>query len=131
MSLFLRLFLVAGSLGTLVFFVSKIRKSKLKINHSIFWIVFGFLIFFLACVPNSVFLISEWLGFHAPVNMVYLIIIFLLMIKQFTNTLRISKMNEQIAVLTQALAIFIKSETESSCKDSVSNKQDNIDSVKI
>ena len=58
-----RIFLILGSIATLVYFISKIRKSKLKINHSIFWVVFGLVLLLLALIPDGVFWISGVLGF--------------------------------------------------------------------
>lgn len=101
-----RLFLILGSVATLLYFVSRIRKGKLKINHSIFWVVFGFALLILACIPGVVFRISAFLGFQSPSNLVYLIVIFLLVIKLFTMTMRISKLSEQVNALTQAVAIY-------------------------
>ena len=106
MSLSLRIFLIIGSFFTLMYFIRKIRKSKLKINHSIFWMVFGLLLLFLACIPSSIFAISQMLGFQSPVNLVYVFVIFMLMIKLFTNTMKLSKLNEQVTALTQAVAIY-------------------------
>lgn len=106
MSLSLRIFLIVGSLVTLIYFIRKIQKSKLKINHSIFWMVFGLALLFLACIPSSIFAISNLLGFHSPVNLVYVVVIFLLVIKLFTNTMKLSKLNEQVTALTQAVAMY-------------------------
>lgn len=106
MSLSLRFFLILGSFGTLLYFIRKIRKSKLKINHSIFWMVFGLVLLFLACMPSSIYMISTFLGFQSPVNLVYVLVIFMLVLKLFTNTMKLSKLNEQVAALTQALAIY-------------------------
>lgn len=106
MSLSLRIFLILGSAATLYYFTSKIRKSKLKINHSIFWMVFGLFLLFLACLPGSMFGVSRFLGFQSPVNLVYVVVIALLVLKLFTNTMKLSKLNEQVAALSQAVAIY-------------------------
>lgn len=101
-----RVFLILGSVATLLYFISRIRKSKIKINHSIFWVVFGFVLLFLALVPDSVFWISERLGFQSPTNLIYLMVIFLLVVKLFTTTMRLSKLSEQVMALTQEIAIY-------------------------
>ena len=100
-----RIFLIIGSVATLVYFISRIRKSKLKINHSIFWMVFGILLLLLALIPDGVFWAAGLLGFQSPSNLIYLIVIFLLTVKLFTTTMRISKLSEQVTALTHALAI--------------------------
>lgn len=101
-----RLFLILGSIATLIYFISKIRKSKLKINHSIFWVVFGIVLLLLALAPRGVFWLSAQLGFQSPSNLIYLIVIFLLVVKLFTTTMRLSKLSEQVMGLTQMLAIY-------------------------
>ncbi len=106
MALSQRIFLIIGSLATLLYFVSNIRKGRLKINHAIFWVFFGVILLLLACVPSGFFWISRLLGFQAPANLVYLVVIFLLTIKLFTTTMRLSKLSEQVTALTQAIAIY-------------------------
>ena len=115
MSLGLRIFLIVGSLFTLFYFIRKIRKSKLKINHAIFWMVFGLFLLFLSVIPGSIFGIASFLGFQSPVNLVYVVVIFLLVLKQFTDTVKLSRLSEQVASLTQAVAIY-KLETDEANK---------------
>lgn len=100
-----RIFLILGSVATLLYFISKIRKSKIKINHSIFWMVFGMVLLALALVPDGIFWVSDLLGFQSPSNLIYLIVIFLLVVKLFTTTMRLSKLSEQVAALAQELAL--------------------------
>lgn len=101
-----RIFLVVGAFATLVYFIRKIRRSKIKINHSIFWMVFGLILLFLAAVPESFFWVSYLLGFQSPVNLLYVLVIFLLVVKLFTTTMRLSKLSEQVEALAQELAIY-------------------------
>jgi len=105
MALSQRIFLIIGSLATLLYFINSIRKSKLKINHSIFWVIFGMVLLLLACVPQGFFWISRLVGFQSPSNLIYLIVIFLLTVKLFTTTMRLSKLSEQVAALSQEIAI--------------------------
>lgn len=100
-----RIMLILGSMLTFLYFISGIRKNRLKINHSIFWIVFGLILLALACAPKALFWLSGILGFQSPSNLVYLIVIFLLVLKLFTTTVRLSRLNEQVTALTQAMAI--------------------------
>lgn len=101
-----RIFLITGALATLVYFIRKIRRSKIKINHSIFWMVFGLILLSLAAIPESFFWISYLLGFQSPANLLYVLVIFLLVVKLFTTTMRLSKLSEQVEALAQELAIY-------------------------
>ncbi|MDD5863193.1 MAG: DUF2304 domain-containing protein [Firmicutes bacterium] len=100
-----RIILFLGAGVTFLYFISGIRKNRLKINHSIFWIVFGLILLALACVPGALFWLSALLGFQSPSNLVYLIVIFLLVIKLFTTTVRLSRLSEQVTALAQSAAI--------------------------
>ena len=106
MAIQFRLLLIAGSFFTFLFFLNNIKKSRLKISHSIFWIVFGLVLLALALVPEGIIQVSKLLGIQSPANLVYVVIIFMMIIKMFTNTLKMSKMSEQITALTQELAIY-------------------------
>ena len=100
-----RILLILGSVVTFLYFINGIRKNRMKINHSIFWIVFGVVLLGLACMPKALFWLANLLGFQSLSNLVYIIVIFLLVLKLFTTTLRLSRLNEQVAALTQAIAI--------------------------
>ena len=131
MSLSLRAFLILGSGGTLFYFISRIRKSKMKISHAIFWMVFGLFLLLLACVPSSIFQIANLLGFQAPVNLVYVTVIFLLVLKLFTTTAKISKLSEQVTALAQAIAIYQLEMQEDVKKQDVLSSSDSDSGVHI
>ena len=77
----MRIFLIAGSVLSCVYVLSKIRKSKMRMENSIFWIFFSVILVVLGIFPG----IAEWfaglLGVQSTVNLVYLVIIFLLVLK--------------------------------------------------
>lgn len=101
-----RIILILGSFVTLQFFIRGIRKNRLKIDHSIFWVVFGLLLLVFACVPGVLIWFSDLIGFQSPSNLVYIIVVFLLVLKLFTTTVRLSRLSEQVTSLTQELAIY-------------------------
>lgn len=118
-----RIFLILGSVATLLYFISKIRKSKIKINHSIFWMVFGMVLLALALVPDGIFWVSDLLGFQSPSNLIYLIVIFLLVVKLFTTTMRLSKLSEQVAALAQELALRQLQEQDHADSEALGSKR--------
>lgn len=120
-----RLLLIIGAGMTLLYFICGIRKNKLKINHSIFWMVFGLVLLLLACMPSALFWVAASLGFQSPSNLVYIVVIFLLVLKLFTTTARLSKLNEQVVTLTQLLAIQQLEGEES--RDSAERNKDFVD----
>lgn len=104
----LRWLLVAASLLTLCYFLVKIRKNRLQIDYAIFWSLFSALLLLLALFPGIVTSVANLLGVMSPANLVFLSVIFILMLRLFSVTLKLSRMDEQITRLTQHIAILEK-----------------------
>ena len=105
MSIYIRVLLLIGAVLMLAFMLKKIRQSKLKIEYIIFWLAFSTLLVFMGIFPQVVSWISKSLGFQAPINLVFLLIIFVLIINLFFNTLQISALENKVDSLTQQIAI--------------------------
>lgn len=105
MSLELRITLFVFSLLTFVFIISRIRKSKVRLEDSIFWLCLGLLLLILAIFPQIFYFFSELIGTMAPVNLVFLFFIFILLIASFNLSMRISRADTKIKELTQQLAV--------------------------
>ena len=101
----LRVLLFSGAVMTLIYFVCKIRKNRLQIDYTIFWSLFSFLLVVLGAFPEIVGWAARLLGVKSPANLLYLGIIFVLIIKLFTTTIKLSKMNRQITELAQHIAL--------------------------
>ncbi|WP_418668117.1 DUF2304 domain-containing protein [Allofournierella sp.] len=102
---FFRLLLIAGSLCTVLFILKRIRHAKIQIEDSIFWFIFSGLLLLLSLFPQIAYWVAARLGFISPINVVYLAIIFLLLIKQFFMSVRLSQMDSKIKALTQKVAL--------------------------
>jgi hypothetical protein len=85
-----------------------IRKRRLQIDYALFWVLFSILLVLFAALPGVVGAIAELLGFESASNFVFLTIIFLLVLRLFSVTLKLSRLNQQITDLTQRLAILQK-----------------------
>ena len=101
----LRIFLIIASALTLLFFLTKISKQKMKIQYSVFWIMFGIFLLVLAVFPGIMDYVSLCLGVQSSANTVYLVIICLLAFKLFTTTLRLSQLSEQMSSVVHEMAI--------------------------
>ena len=108
MSIILRLLLFVGAVAILLYFSFQVRKKRLQIDYAIFWILFCFLMVIIAIFPGIVITLSALLGFESPANFVFLIVIFLLIIKLFSTNAKLSKLNQQVNDLTQSLSIHKK-----------------------
>mgnify|MGYP004588924295 FL=1 len=112
MSIYIRVLLIIGALALLGFMFKKIRQAKLKIEYAIFWIVFSLVLVCMGVFPQILTRIAIILGFQSPVNMVYLIVIFVLIVKLFYTTLHISALENKIDSLVQQIAIDRKIDRE-------------------
>ena len=106
MSIVLRICLIVVSILTMIFMVRKIKQSKLEIEYSLFWIAFSFLLIIFSVFPKIVIRLSDLLGFVSPSNLVFVIIIFLLLMKVFMLTIELSQFQNKVKALIQHLAIL-------------------------
>ena len=104
-SLPIRVLLILGSLATMLFMLRRIRKSQVQIEDTLFWLLFGAGILVISIWPGIIYRIAYALGFQSPMSMVYLLMIFVLLIKQFFMTLRISQLDSKLRSLTQKVAL--------------------------
>ncbi|MBQ9845641.1 MAG: DUF2304 domain-containing protein [Oscillospiraceae bacterium] len=100
--------LIIGSIFTFLFAMKLIRKSTVRIEDTLFWIIFCLILILLSVFPKSLYNIAYALGFQSPINLVYLVIIFVLIVNQFLMTLKISRLTIKQKELVQALAITAK-----------------------
>ena len=89
----------------LIFMIKKIRDSKLKIEYTVFWIAFSSILVVMGIFPQLFYCISRFIGFQSPISMVFLIVIFVLIIKMFFMTIQISQLENKIDSLAQQIAI--------------------------
>ena len=105
MSIALRVLLIIVSVMNTLNILRRVRKSKLQIDYSIFWLVFSMILIVIAVFPQIVIKLAQIIGFQSPANMVFLLVIFALMFKSFQSTLEISQLQYKIEELTQKIAL--------------------------
>ena len=105
MSLSLRVVLIIFSLLTAFFVFRKIRKSQMQIADTLYWIFFiGFLIL-LSVFPQIANYACKWVGVASPVNFVFLAIIFLLLLKVFILSVKLSSVDNKLQSFVQEYAL--------------------------
>ncbi len=112
MSLVLRVVLIAASLLTTLYIMKKIRNSKAQIEDAIFWILLALMLIAISVFPGIPTVISRMLGIMAPVNFLFLFMIFVLLVKIFSMSLKVSALETRLRNLTQEIAIRNKKEDE-------------------
>lgn len=121
MSIYLRIILVVISMLSMINILKRVRKSKLQIEYSIFWIVFSILLILVAIFPQPMFTLAQILGIQSPANMVFLFVIFILLIKLFNMTIEVSQLQYKQQELVQKIALDENKKTE---KKSSKGKQE-------
>ena len=100
----LRILMILGAVFLMVFMIKKIRQAKVKIEYTVFWIIFSGILVLMGIFPQLFYWVSELLGFQAPINMIYLVIIFVLIVKLFLISVQISQLENKVDSLTQQVA---------------------------
>lgn len=101
----LRLALFAGSAATFLFVMRYIRKSRVRIEDTIFWIFFSIGLVVISIFPSLPIKMSRLLGIESPANFVFISIIFILLIKQFFTTIKLSRLEMKFRDLVEKVAI--------------------------
>ena len=105
MSTALRVILIIGSCFTTGYILRKIRQSRMKIEYSVFWILLSGICLVFSLFPKIPAFFSELMGFQAPVNLIFLFMIFALLVKCFLNSVVISRLESQVEALARKIAV--------------------------
>lgn len=105
MSITLRILLIICSVISFILCVKKIKKSELKIENSVIWLLGSILLILMSIFSDAVTWVSSALGFEAPVNFVWMCAIGFLLVELFLDNIRISNLNEKVKDLNHYIAI--------------------------
>ena len=105
MSVTLRAILIVSSIISCILCIKKIKQAKLKVENAIVWMLGSFLLIFMSVFSGVVEWCAIGLGFEAPVNFVFVIIIAFLLIEVYLNNLKITELNEKIKDIAHHIAI--------------------------
>lgn len=113
MSPTLRVLLIVASIICTLYMLRKIAQSKVHIEDSIFWIVGSFFLVIISVFPGVADWMRDLCGIDTTVHFLFLFMIFILFVKVFYMTIKISQLEAKIKDLTQRYAI-----------DNVENKEE-------
>lgn len=123
----LRVLLIAASIVTLALITSKIRKAKLRLLDGFIWLMMSVVFLIISFFPHIIYWLCRVLGIISPVNLVFLVVIFFLLMICFYGALRISALESKVAGLAQEVAIrderFLHLETEDDRRKRVSEEK--------
>lgn len=104
-SIILRSLLILVSVWLFFHILRSVRKAQVQIDDMIFWLVFSVVMVILAAVPQIALWAARIFGVQSPINLIYLVIIFVLLLKSFNMSVKYSQMETKVKNLTQAIAI--------------------------
>ena len=105
MSLALRIALVIGAVALVVFVLTGIRKSRMRIEDSLFWVGLSLLILLLSVFPELGIWFTDMLGVQSPVNFILLFFIAVILAKCFSLARQVSQLENKVKELVQQVAV--------------------------
>ena len=85
MSIAFRITLIIVSVFTLLYMCKKVKQEKLQIEYSIFWTLFAIMLVLFSIFPQIADWMSELVGVYSTTNFIFLLIIFILLVKKISN----------------------------------------------
>ena len=104
----LRIVLVVVTVIYMILITRTIRKKRLQISFSIFWLITAILLIIALIWPNTVSDVGKLLGFEVTANMVFFVTIFMAFYLIFNLTISLSKETKKNILLIQELSILKK-----------------------
>ncbi|QNM06877.1 DUF2304 domain-containing protein [Qiania dongpingensis] len=105
MTTVLRVILILMSLLVLLLMMKKIRQAKAQIEDSMFWVFFALLLVIFSVFPKAADWLSGLVGTMSTANFIFLLMIFLLLVKNFSMSIRISQLETKMKELVQKIAL--------------------------
>lgn len=102
----LQMTLLLCATGFFIFVINMVRNYKLDLRYSLTWIVSAILFILLAIFPGMIKGIARMLGIKEPVNALFLVVIFFLLLITLTLTIALSKKSNSIKNLVQEVGIL-------------------------
>lgn len=108
----LQVLLIIGCLFTYWYIIRKIKKSNVRIDDIIIWIIGLFILLIFSIFPNIPALLTKLIGVEAAVNTIFFMVIFFLFMMVFLLTVQVSQLQEKMKDLTHQLALTSKQEEQ-------------------
>lgn len=101
----LRIVLVASALIVLLFMMGKIRKSQMKAMDASFWLLFSLSFVVLAAFPQIAAHLAALLGFQAASNFIFVYVIAVLVVRDFSSSVKYSRLRDRFDNLVEEFAL--------------------------
>ena len=101
-----RIILFVASVCFLIIVLRFIRRQHLSVSHSLLWLVLGIAGIAAALIPSWVFALSGQLGFELPVNLIFFVCIFFLIVAVLSISMVASSQADMIRSLVQDVSLL-------------------------
>ena len=108
MGTILRILLIVGAVLLVAHVLTNIKKSRIQIEDSLFWVSFVGLIIIIAVFPAIMTWVAGLFGFVSTSNFVFLVVVGILLLKVFTSSVEISRLKFRVNQLAQEVALTNK-----------------------
>ena len=105
MTLVLRILLLIGALFAMGIVINSVRKSKIRISDSVYWVVSAGILVLFALIPQLAYFFSGLFGFMSPANFILMLVIVMILIRLFHQSCAISKLTYKVEQLSTELAL--------------------------
>ena len=105
MSLLFFATLLVGALLTFWFVLRKIRKAEVTIADSTFWFLFALSLVLMGVFREIPFFFADIFDIESPVNIVFMYVIAVLVLREFCTTVEVSQLRAKIRNLVQNEAL--------------------------
>ena len=105
MSFTLRIILLISAIVVAVVVLRSVKKSKMRIEDTLFWIAVVAIVLLLGLFPQIVSFFATALGIASEQNFVFLLFIFILLVNAYRTSKATSNLETKVKELTQQIAI--------------------------
>ena len=102
----LQLCLIFASVAVYLFVIYKIRKSNVRIDDMIIWIIGSVILLILSIFPVISDYLSEIIGFRTAANLIFTSILGFLFLMVFSLSIKLSQQHEKMKELTHKIAML-------------------------
>ena len=105
MSTALRIILFISAIIVAVFMLRNVKRSKMRIEDTIFWVILTAIVLMLGIFPQIVGFFANVLGIASEQNFVFLFFIFVLLMNGYFTSRANSELETKVKELTQQIAL--------------------------
>lgn len=101
-----KIYFILISILIIIFIISSVKKSKLSIKESFWWMIGSVLCLVLSLFPDLINWLANIFGVSYPPTIFFVFCILFLILMIFRNSKRIAEQQEKIIELAQQVAIL-------------------------